>query len=348
MEQQSSTSIVQQMLQACQQCQVSSTQEQETQQVHVETESKPQTKFDPTDDVTALEKAISAKEVDEGTIIDIITKRTNDQRQQIKAAYEKKTGKSLEEGLKKVLSGQLETIILALLRTPAQFDADELKHATKGIGTDENCLIEILASRSNQEIKQIKKVYSEEYKTDLEKDIIGDTSGDFQKLLLTLLKGERSEDCFVYRDQSDADAKALYEAGENAKKVDANVFIDILTSRSSPHLQSVFEKYATYSKHDINKTLDLQMKGDIESGLVAIVKCAVSKPAFFAEQLNLAMQGTGERALNRVMVSRSEIDMKDIKDQYKKLYGKSLRDAIMEKAKGEYETVLVALCGYDN
>ncbi|MEE6459381.1 hypothetical protein FKM82_000615 [Ascaphus truei] len=287
--------------------------------------------------------------LDEGTIIDILTKRTNEQRQLIKDAYQKATGKPLDEALKKVTSGQLKEVILDLLKTPAQFDAQELKHATKGAGTDEDCLIEILVSRSNQEIKQIKKVYKEEFKTDLEKDITGDTSGDFQKALLALLKGERSEDAYVNNDLADKDAKALYEAGEKNKKADVAVFINILTSRSFPQLNKVFERYATYSKHDMSKALDLQMKGDIETCLVAIVKYAVNKPGFFAEKLSLAMKGPGfrDRALNRVMVSRSESDMKEIKAQFKQLYGKNLREAIMEEAKGDYETVLMALCGHD-
>ncbi|CAJ0925520.1 unnamed protein product [Ranitomeya imitator] len=162
---------------------------------------KPRPRFNPAEDVNALEKAITAKEIDEGSIIDILTKRTNEQRQEIKAAYQKQTGKSLEEALKKALSGKLEDVILDMLKTPAQFDASELKAATKvlhsavvlsieGLGTNEDTIIEILATRTNQQMKQIKEAYKADYKTDLEKDIVDDTSGDFQKALLALLKGD--------------------------------------------------------------------------------------------------------------------------------------------------------------
>ncbi|KAM4807974.1 annexin A6-like [Rhinophrynus dorsalis] len=351
MEQQASTSIVQQMLQACQQKHVSSTQKPQS---HGGTESHPRPRFNASEDVIALDKAIKSKgkyqiikEVDEGAIIDIFTKRTNEQRQEIRAAYQKTTGKPLNETLKKVLSGQLEEAILALLKTPAELDAHEIRTAIKGLGTDEDTLNEIFASRTNQQIKQIKKAYKEEFKVDLEKDITEDTSGDFQKALLALLKAERSEDHYVNEALVDKDAKALYEAGEKRKTANASVFIEILVFRSFPHLRKVFERYATYSKHDINKTLDLELKGDIENLLVAIVKCAVNKPGFFAEKLNSAMKCSGTRALTRIMVSSSETDMKDIKAQFKQMYGKSLRAAIMEKTKGDYETVLVALSGYD-
>uniref|UniRef100_A0A8C3RTW3 Annexin A1 n=1 Tax=Chelydra serpentina TaxID=8475 RepID=A0A8C3RTW3_CHESE len=170
-----------------------------------------------------------------------------------------------------------------------------------------------------------------EFKRDLAKDIASDTSGDFQKALLALAKGDRNEDGHVNEELADNDARALYEAGEKRKGTDINVFITILTTRSFPHLRRVFQKYTKFSQHDMNKALDLELKGDIENCLTAIVKCATSKPAFFAEKLNLAMKGSGTRQkiLNRIMVSRSEVDMNEIKGYYNKLYGTSLCQAIL-------------------
>ncbi|MEE6459378.1 hypothetical protein FKM82_000614 [Ascaphus truei] len=306
--------------------------------------------FSASTDVDNLEKAMKAKGVDEATIIDILTKRNNAQRQEIKAAYQKSKGKPLADALKKALSGQFEEVVLSMLKTPAEFDAHELKFATKGLGTSENILTEILASRNNKEIREINKVYKEAFKTDLAKDITSDTSGDFQKALLALAKGDRSEDARVNEELVDNDARALYDAGEKRKGTDVTVLITILTTRSFPHLQKVFQRYTKYSKHDMNKALDLELKGDIESCLTAIVKCAASKSAFFAEKLNLSMKGSGTRDkdLIRVMVSRSEIDMNEIKVHYKRLYGKTLRQAILDDTKGDYETILLALCGSDN
>ncbi|XP_007545214.2 annexin A1-like, partial [Poecilia formosa] len=126
--------------------------------------------------------------VDEHTIIDVLVKRSNDQRQHIKEAYQQAYGKPLETELKKALKGDLEEVVLALLKTPAQYDAQQLKLAMKGLGTDEDTLIEILASRTNRQVLDIKKAYKEDYKKDLEEDIRSDTSGDFRAALLALCK----------------------------------------------------------------------------------------------------------------------------------------------------------------
>uniref|UniRef100_A0A8C4DTB9 Annexin n=1 Tax=Dicentrarchus labrax TaxID=13489 RepID=A0A8C4DTB9_DICLA len=287
--------------------------------------------FSPNGDAAILDKAIKAKGVDENTIIEILVKRSNEQRQQIKEAYQQASGKSLESALKNALKGDLEDVVLALLKTPAQYDAQQLKLAMKGLGTDEDTLIEILASRNNREILEIKRVYKEEYKKDLEDDIRSDTGGDFRTALLELCKAGRTEG--VCEQLIDSDARALYEAGEGRKGKDSSVFIDILLSRSAAHLRKVFERYSKYSKVDVAKAIDLEMKGDIESCLTAVVKCAGSRPAFFAEKLYLAMKGKGTRKaiLTRIMVSRSEIDMERIKDEYKKNYGKILYQDILRK-----------------
>ncbi|XP_040051245.1 annexin A1a [Gasterosteus aculeatus] len=304
--------------------------------------------FNSSGDAGVLEQAIKAKGVDENTIIEVLVKRSNEQRQQIKDAYQKASGKSLESALKNALKGDLEEVVLALLKTPAHYDAQLLKLAMKGLGTDEDVLIEILASRNNREIMDIKKAYKEDYKKDLEADIKSDTSGDFRAALLELCKANRTEG--VCEQMVDSDARALYEAGEGRKGNNCSVFIEVLTSRSAPHLRKVFERYSKYSKVDMAKAIDLEMKGDIESCLTAVVKCAGSRPAFFAEKLYLAMKGKGTRKsiLTRIMVSRSEIDMKRIKDEYKKAYGATLYRAILDDTAGDYEKILLALCGSEN
>ncbi|XP_072520576.1 annexin A1-like [Salminus brasiliensis] len=309
----------------------------------------PAPQFSASGDAALLDKAIKTKGVDENTIIEVLAKRSNDQRQQIKAAYQQLAGKPLDVALKAALSGELEDVVLALLRTPAQYDAQQLKEAMTGLGTDEDTLVEILASRNNRQIKELKKAYKDEYKKELEDKIKSDTSGYFLNALLALCKAARSEERIVNEEQADKDAKALYEAGEKKKGTDCSVFIDILTGRSVPQLRRTFQLYPKYSKVDVSKAIDLELKGDIENCLVAIVKCAGSKPAFFAEKLNLAMKGSGHRAkiLTRIIVSRSEVDLVQIKQEYKKKYGKTLYQEIMDDAQGDYEKILLALCGSD-
>ncbi|VDO11586.1 unnamed protein product [Haemonchus placei] len=52
----------------------------------------------------------------------------------------------------------MEDVILALMQTPTKRDVLDLQKAMKGFGTNEKVLIEIIASRSNDELRAIRFV----------------------------------------------------------------------------------------------------------------------------------------------------------------------------------------------
>jgi len=307
----------------------------------------PYPNFNASSDASVLQSAIESKGVDEDVIISVLVKRNNEQRQKIRVVYEASTGKKLDEDLKGALRSDLEDVSLALLMTPAQFDAFQLRKATKGLGTDEDVLVEILATRSNQEICEIKKVFKKEYKEELEDVIVSETSGDFTEALLAMLKANKNESTEVDMALAQRDAETLFESGENTAGTNVSAFIDILTSRGGPQLSKTFEYYASVSDITLPKALEMELKGDIEDCLIDIVKSAWNMPAFFAEKLHLAMKGYGtcEATLIRVLVSRSEVDLKKILDQYRAMYNTSVQEQILEETKGHYQQVLLGLCG---
>ena len=60
------------------------------------------------------------------------------------------------------------------------------------------------------------------------------------------------------------------------------------------------------------------------------VKSIRDRPAFYAEKLYKSMKGAGtdEHTLTRIMVSRSEADMVQIKQSFQEHYGKTLASFI--------------------
>ncbi|XP_051523866.1 annexin A11-like [Myxocyprinus asiaticus] len=302
---------------------------------------------DPLRDVEVLRKAMKGFGTDENAIIELLGSRTNKQRVPMVAAYKTTYGKDLVSDLKSELTGNFESLVLAMIKTPTQFDVSELKQAIAGAGTDEACLIEILASRNNAEIQEINKLYKAEYKKSLEDAISSDTSGHFRRLLISLSQGNRDERENVDISMAKQDAQKLHAAGENKVGTDESQFNAILCARSKPHLRQVFHEYQQMCGREIEKSICREMSGNVESGMVAVVKCIKNTPAYFAERLNKAMQGAGtkDRTLIRIMVSRSEVDMLDIRQEYLRLYGKSLYTAISGDTSGDYKKLLLKLCG---
>ncbi|XP_026777397.2 annexin A1 [Pangasianodon hypophthalmus] len=308
---------------------------------------QPDPNFNASRDAAALQKAIETKGVDENAITDILARRTNAQRQEIKAAFQQDTGKDLVNTLNSVLKSHYKHVVLALLMTPAQYDAHEVRQAMKGLGTKEKVLNEILGTRSNQEIRLLKTAFKDAYGEELEHDIQGDTQGHYQKALLALCKGTRNEDSNIDDGLAKSTAKSLFEAGEQRLGTVSSVFIDVLTTRGDAQLCKIFKQYEKFGKQGFAQAVKHELSGDTEDCLMTLVKAAWNKPAYFAERMYLAMKGIGadHNTVTRIIVSRSEVDLQKISQEYKRMYGKTLQQDVTAETKGDHEKILLVLCG---
>lgn len=303
--------------------------------------------FNPDADAQKLRESMKGAGTNEAAITEILAHRTIAQRQRIKITYKQTVGKDLADDLSSELSGNFRSVVLGLLMLAPVYDAYELRNAMKGAGTEEACLIDILASRSNEEVKVINDVYKKEYEKKLEDAVTGDTSGMFQRVLVSLLTAGRDESTNVDEAQAIQDAKEIYEAGEARWGTDEVKFLTVLCVRNRNHLLRVFEEYQKISGRDIEESIKREMSGCLEDVFLAIVKCIRNKPAFFAERLYKSMKGLGttDSVLIRIMVARAEIDMLDIKAQFLKMYGKTLHSFIKGDTSGDYRKILLELCG---
>ncbi|XP_064458302.1 annexin A4-like [Ornithodoros turicata] len=306
---------------------------------------KPYAGFNANDDAQALRKAMKGFGTDEAAIIAILCARSSDQRQQIMVAYKQMHGRDLIKDLKSELSGKFEDVIIGLMTPMYEYLASEVRHAISGIGTNEDTLIEVLCTRSNAEINQIKYQYKQKYGKDLEKDIIGDTSGYLRRILVSVCNAARPEGQPVDPARAADDAQKLYAAGVGQWGTDESTFRTILCSQSFEQLRQVFREYARLTDHDIMEAIKKEMSGEIKQALLTIVKAVYNTQLYFAEKLHDAMKGAGteDRVLIRLVVSRSEVDLAMIRQEYYRAYGKSLEEAIKGDTSGDYRKALIAL-----
>jgi len=302
--------------------------------------------FDAQQDCELLRKAMKGLGTDEEMIINIVANRSNAQRQELKKMYGQMWGKDLLKDLKSELSGHFEDVVVALFKPPDEFDAWSLHDAMAGAGTTESTLIEILSSRSNAELKRIIEAYKRLYKKDLSKEVQSETSGYFRRLLFSLTQASRCEGEPLDYAKAEDDANKLFQAGEKVWGTDESRFNQVMASRSFEQLALTFKAYEKISKKTMEQVIKSEMSGDIEDGMLAIVRCAIDKPLYFAERLYKSMKGAGtnDKALIRLMVSRSEIDMVEIKQAFQSKYGKSLDNFIKGDTSGDYRKILLLIC----
>lgn len=304
----------------------------------------PAANFDKDADTVALRKSMKGLGTDEKAIIDILASRSNAQRQELSIQFKTAYGRDLISDLKSELSGHFEDAILALMTPPDLYDARCLKKAIKGLGTDEACIIEILCTRSNSQIKQIKDRYKKEFKQDLEKDLRNDTGGHFQRILTGLSTGGRSEDPADVA-KAHADAKILYEAGEGKLGTDESEFQRILLTRSRDHVREVISAYNKLSKKTLEEAIKSEMSGDIERAYLTIMRFFQSPIAYYSDTLHKAMKGAGtdEARLIRIITTRAEWDLEHIKQHYQSNHSRSLSDAVKSEVSGDFRRLLLAL-----
>ncbi|KAM9114764.1 annexin A9 isoform 2-T2 [Pangshura tecta] len=286
---------------------------------------KPYLGFDTESDVQHLVEAIAG--ADHGAILDVLTNRTNAQRQQITKVFQALTKQDLLKSMGAALSGDLERVIVGLLKPLAQYDAHELRAAMQGMGTDEDALIEILSTRSNQQLRESLAFYQRDFKADPEKDIASETSGWFKEILLALAKGKREHYTGII-DYAliQQDAEALANPGARSEVAGERTWISIFTQRSPEHLSRVFGQCRESHGLEVEDTICKRFRGDGQAAMLALASVCRNTPRYFAERLHNAMKGpsTADKVLIRILISRSETDLLSIRSEFKKRHGKSL------------------------
>ncbi|XP_033206997.1 annexin B11 isoform X2 [Bombus vancouverensis nearcticus] len=305
----------------------------------------PYNDFDARADAEVLRKAMKGFGTDEKAIIHVLANRSNLQRQEIAVQFKTLYGKDLIKDLKSELSGNFERLVLAMMMPLPQFYAKELHDAMAGIGTDECVLIEVLCTMCNHEIRVIKQAYEAMYGRTLEDDLTDDTSGNFKRLMVSLCCANRDESFDIDHAAAIEDAKELLRAGELRFGTDESTFNAILVQRNVPQLKQVFQEYENITGHAIEDAIENEFSGDIKKGLLAIVKCVKNRAGFFAEQLYKSMKGFGtdDDRLIRLVVTRCEVDMGEIKETFRQLYNESLEEFISGDCSGHYKKCLLAL-----
>ncbi len=297
------------------------------------------------EDAQALRKAMKGLGTDEKTIIKIIANRTNAQRLEIKEVYEKAINRDLIKDFKSELSGHFKDTVLDLFIPPIDYDVEQLRKAVKGIVTNEDTLIEIIASRDETRLNQIKAKYKEKYDIDLEESIEKETSGNIKRLLIALLQGGRSKNLRLDIEDCRYKAKQLYEAGVGKWGINSYIFNKIFALSSKFELIYICKEYYKLYGHSIIDAINENFKGDLKTLLKSIIHAIINPAEYFASRVNDAVKGLGtqDHLLIRTVITRNEIDLPLIKRYYKQLYGKDMVDDIKKDTSGDYRRILVEI-----
>ena len=298
-----------------------------------------------TSHVEMMRNAFQDINTDEDAIIRIIHNTSNLERALIRRLYYKKYNEDLIHRLQDELDGDFKEAVIGSFMTPTEYDAYCLNMAIKGIGTKEGVLTEIIGSRTSKELLQIKQIYSSSYGEDLQTAVEHETSGDYQKLLLALLRCQRSDLSQPDMNRCIEDASTLYKAGEGKWGTDEDTFTRIFATRSPTELAIINKYYKQQTGKGLLGAINSEFSGNTKELLNTIVRSNVDSYGYYAGRIRESISGLGtnDSRLTRNICARHSVDMPYIRQAYLRDYGSEMLRDIQKDTSGSYRSVLTSL-----
>ena len=271
---------------------------------------------------------------DKTKIVEFICKLNKEQRLKLKETYVASYGTELIKDLEKVLSGNAEKLVCGLIKSFIDFDAEQIYLSMKGLGTDEDTLSEMIATKPSRHLNKIKQRYPELYNETLENDIKGDTSDYYRNILIAMIQGGRSDNPYPNSQKMKDIVNKLNDDNENIKES----FVSYLVNCSYGEICTICREYEKIHNKNILEGIKNKFGKD-EYNFFNVLLNYISDPGkFFAEKIH----GFKDKDLIRIIVSNEEI-LNDIKDAYKELYNTELIDDIKNNTDGDFQIGLSIL-----
>jgi annexin A7/11 len=225
----------------------------------------------------------------------------------------------------------------------ATMDADVLRKAMKGFGTDEAALIRLLAHYPAHAMTNLRETYHRRHSRDLINDIEKETSGHFEKALVAILRGPLQEDCWVAR-------QALQGAGTNEQMLN-----DVVLARSNADLRAIKVEFQRLYHLDLEKKVrtDLSQKTQRLFDMVLAANRAEDAAPCIPQAIDTDVnelykategkQGTDELMVCQILVNRSPGQLRAISQQYQQRYRKDLESVIRSEFSGHMQDSLLEL-----
>jgi hypothetical protein len=280
----------------------------------------------------------------EETVIRIIKQFPLVTRLKIKEQYKITYGRELQDDFKSELGGNFYELTSGLFKNIYEYDADQCHRAIEGLGTNEDTLIEIIGTRPKWLLNGIKVQYKKLYNRDLEEDVKNDTSGDFQQLLISLLQCARSDNEKPDVETCSKIAEELHDS-ENNKLGIGQTYNKYVANCSASELMMIAREFHKKYGKSLMKEINEKFSGDIKKLIQTVFYSNISPSEYFATRIRESIKGVGtdEKILNRVIITRNEIDIKIIIQYYKLLYSEDMIKDIQDDTSGDYKTLLTAL-----
>ena len=289
--------------------------------------------------------AIFSKKINEKAIISILSTTPNLDRQIIRLFYRKKYSTPIQTDIKMQLSSDLRDLVLDLFDLPYEYDARELHRALTSLKTDTKTINEIIITRPRSHLILVQKIYKKFYNIALKNEILNLSDKNYSEFLITILASQRPTNPTIEINDAYNIAKDIIKNGVKQYGKNANLFKQVFVDKSREDLILISRAFYDLYKKNLYETVDKEISGKNKKLIKDILFGIITPAQWFAKKAYKAMKGAGtdDHTLLRVIISRAEIDMDEIRDYYFRDWNTDLRNDIDGDCSGAYGQILMNL-----
>ena len=244
------------------------------------------------------------------------------------------------------LSVQFSNLVFSLFMDQIDLDCIEFKKIFDKVSHNYGLIIETLTLNPFWYNQKLIKAYKELYDKDLKSEILMEFPENMRDALITCMNTKRN-DVTKEIDLKEINEKVKLLINTNPEELLKNneIFINLFALPSPKELILIAKLYKEKTDEHFIHLLETKLNNEEASFLKEVIYNNCSPSEYFASKLNNCIKGVevDVNTINRILVMRNEIDMKEIKYFYEKTNKEDFISQISNIFNGAYKDLIIYL-----